>query len=56
MVPVAKKPVGSIREVTKEALPWLVEHGYVEELDMKYAKVWEVADEEFCRLSYMLPW
>lgn len=56
VVPVEQKPVGHIREVSEEALPWLVEHGYVEELDVKYAKVWEVADAEFCRLAYMLPW
>lgn len=42
--------------MTAEALPWLVEHGYVQELDVKYAKVWEVADAEFCRLAFMLPW
>ena len=56
VVPVAKKPVGHIKDITKEELPWLIEHGYVEELDVKYAKVWEVADAEFCRLAYMLPW
>lgn len=56
IVPIAPKPVGHIREVTEEALPWLVEHNYVEKLDVKYAKVREVADAEFCRLAYMLPW
>lgn len=56
VVPVAKKPQGHIRDATAESLPWLVEHGYVEELDMKYSKVWLIEDEEFCRLAYMLPW
>ena len=37
-------------------MPWLVEHNYISELDMKYAKVREVQDAEFCRLAYMLPW
>ncbi|MBP6910356.1 DUF1967 domain-containing protein [Patescibacteria group bacterium] len=56
IVPIADKPVGHIREVTAETLPWLVENLYVEQLDVKYAKVREVADAEFCRLAYMLPW
>ena len=37
-------------------MPWLVEHGYIQELDVKYAKVREVADAEFGRLAFMLPW
>ncbi len=56
VVPVEKKPVGDIKDATAEVLPWLIERGYVEELDAKYAKVWQVADDEFCRLAYMLPW
>ncbi len=56
IVPLTKKPVGHIRDVTDEALPWLVEHSYLEPIDAKYAKVREVQDAEFCRLTYMLPW
>ncbi len=56
VVPVAKKPVGYISDVTEATLPWLVENGYVEKLDVKYARVWQVEDAEFCRLAYMLPW
>lgn len=56
VVPVAAKPEGHIREVTEETLPRLIEHEYLEETDAKYAKVREVADAEFCRLGYMLPW
>ena len=37
-------------------MPWLVDRNYIHALDVKYAKVWEVADQEFCRLTYMLPW
>ena len=55
-VPIAAKPTGHIVEATAEVMPWLVEHGYVSELDAKYAKVWDVQDAEFCRLAYMLPW
>lgn len=55
-VPIAAKPTGYIMEATQEIMPWLIEHGYVSELDAKYAKVREVQDAEFCRLAYMLPW
>jgi len=56
VVPIPPKPEGHIRNVTEETVPRLLEHGYLSELDVKYARVWEVEDAEFCRLAYMLPW
>lgn len=56
VVPVAPKPQWHIREVTEAVMPWLIEKWYLQELDAKYSKVREVADAEFCRLAYMLPW
>ena len=45
-----------VHETTEIDMPMLIEEEYVDEQDVKYAKVWYVEEREICRLVYMLPW
>lgn len=53
-----RKPKESVEiyETTAIDMPMLIENEFVEEADVKYAKVWFIKERELCRLVYMLPW
>ncbi|MBQ9554339.1 hypothetical protein IJU97_05360 [bacterium] len=45
-----------ITEVTDEEKPHLIEEGYIEELESRFAKVWYVQNPEICKLTFTIPW
>ncbi len=44
-----------IKEITEEAIPFLLDEWYIEPKTAKRVKVRLIDDEEICRLSYTLP-
>jgi GTPase len=45
-----------IYECTATDMPMLIEQEFVEAQDVKYSKVWYLAERETCRLTFMIPW
>ena len=45
-----------ITEVTEEEKPHLIEEGYIEELESRFAKVWYVQNPEISKLTFTIPW
>ena len=45
-----------ITEVTEEEKPHLIEEGYIEELESRFAKIWYVQNPEICKLTFTIPW
>lgn len=45
-----------IVDITEEEKPWLIEHGYLEEISSSYLHVYLVQNPEVCRLVFITPW
>lgn len=45
-----------ITEITEEEKPHLIEEGYIEELESRFAKVWYIQNREICKMVFTLPW
>jgi Obg family GTPase CgtA len=45
-----------VEDISEEEKEYLLEGWYLEELDMKFSKVWKVDNKEFSKLVYTLQW
>jgi hypothetical protein len=43
-----------IEDITDQDRPFLLEHGYVEEVNFRYWKVWKISNAEICKLVFIL--
>lgn len=44
-----------ISEITEEEKPRLIEDGYIEELESRFAKVWYIQNQEISKMTFTLP-
>lgn len=45
-----------VKDITQTEKTKLLQLWYLEEMDSKYVKVWEINNPEFCKLVFTLPW
>jgi hypothetical protein len=45
-----------VKDITETEKEKLLEEWYIEEIDAKYCKVWEVRDPEICKRVFITQW
>lgn len=45
-----------VTEITESEKPKLIEQGYIEELESRFAKVWLIQNHEICKMVFTIPW
>ena len=45
-----------VTEITEEEKPHLIEQGYIEALESRFAKVWLIQNREICKMVFTIPW
>jgi hypothetical protein len=45
-----------VKDITNTEKQKLLEEWYIDEIDSKYSKVWEVRDPEFCKWVFITQW
>lgn len=55
-VEIKKEKQETLKDVTEQEMPFLLEQSYIQEQDVEGHHVWEITDTDFVRLTYMLMW